>query len=51
MTEKSIEEINERIKDGSVRVVTADKMSEIVGELGAEEAAREGISWFSMKQG
>ncbi len=40
-TEKSIEEINERIKDGSVRVVTADRMGEIVSELGAEEAAKE----------
>lgn len=40
-TEKSIEEINERIGDGSVRVVTADRMSEIVRELGAEEAAKE----------
>ncbi|MGB2727682.1 MAG: homocysteine biosynthesis protein [Halobacteriota archaeon] len=40
-TEKSIEEINERIEDGSVRVVTADRMSEIVRELGAEEAAKE----------
>jgi len=41
MTEKSIEEINGRIEDGSVRVVTADRMSEIVSELGAEEAAKE----------
>jgi uncharacterized protein (DUF39 family)/CBS domain-containing protein len=41
MTEKSIEEINERIKDGSVRVVTADKMGDIVSELGAEKAAKE----------
>ena len=40
-TEKSIEEINEKIEDGSVRVVTADRMSEIVSELGAEEAVRE----------
>ncbi len=40
-TEKSIEEINERIEDGSVRVVTADRMSEIVSELGAEGAAKE----------
>ncbi len=40
-TEKSIEEINERIKDGSVHVVTADRMGEIVSELGAEEAAKE----------
>ena len=41
MTEKSIEEINERIEDGSVRVVTADRMGEIVSELGAEKAAKE----------
>ena len=41
MTEKSIEEINERIRDGSVRVVTADRMSEIVSEIGAEKAAKE----------
>jgi len=38
---KSVGEINERIEDGSVRVVTADRMTEIVRELGAEEAARE----------
>ena len=41
MTEKSIEEINARIEDGSVRVVTADKMGDIVSELGAEKAAKE----------
>ncbi len=41
MVEKSIEEINERIRDGSVCVVTADRMSEIVEELGAEQAAKE----------
>ena len=41
MTEKSIEEINEKIVDGSVHVVTADRMSEIVSELGVEEAAKE----------
>ncbi|MCW3139330.1 MAG: homocysteine biosynthesis protein [Methanophagales archaeon] len=41
MVEKSIEEINERIRDGSVCVVTADRMSEMVEELGAEKAARE----------
>lgn len=40
-TERSIEEINEKIADGSVRVVTADRMSELVSELGAEEAAKE----------
>ncbi|MHC1584910.1 MAG: homocysteine biosynthesis protein [Candidatus Syntropharchaeia archaeon] len=38
---KTIEEINEKIKDGSVCVVTADKMTEIVEELGPEEAAKE----------
>mgnify|MGYP001027436137 CR=1 FL=1 len=41
MVEKTVVEINERIKDGSVRVVTADRMTEIVRELGPEEAARE----------
>jgi len=41
MVEKTVSEINERIKDGCVRVITADKMSEIVKELGPEEAARE----------
>lgn len=41
MKKKSIEEINERIEDGSVRVVTADKMSDIVNELGAEKAVTE----------
>ncbi len=41
MAEKTVFELNERIKDGSVRVVTADKMSEIVKELGLEEATRE----------
>ena len=41
MSKKSIEEINERIEDGSVRVVTADKMSDIVNELGAEKAVTE----------
>ena len=39
--EKTISEINERIKDGCVRVITADEMSEIVKELGPEEAAKE----------
>ena len=36
--EKSIDEINERIREGSVCVVTADEMSELVEEKGAEEA-------------
>ena len=39
--EKSIDEINERIREGNVCVVTADEMSELVEEKGAEEAARE----------
>ena len=39
--EKSIDEINERIRERSVCVVTADEMSELVEEKGAEEAARE----------
>ena len=39
--QKSIEEINERIRDGSVRVVTADKMPDIVDELGVEGALKE----------
>ena len=38
---KSLEEINERIRDGSVCVVTADEMTAIVAELGSEDAARE----------
>ncbi|MFP4558390.1 MAG: homocysteine biosynthesis protein [Archaeoglobaceae archaeon] len=38
---KSIEEINEKIKEGNVSVVTADKMKDFVEEVGAEQAARE----------
>jgi uncharacterized protein (DUF39 family)/NAD-dependent dihydropyrimidine dehydrogenase PreA subunit len=38
---KSIDEINRRIEDGTVRVVTADRMPEIVEELGAERAAEQ----------
>ena len=41
MTEKSIEEINARIEDGSVRVVTADRMGDIVDEVGTEKAVDE----------
>ena len=40
-TVKSIEEINAKIRDGSVCVVTADRMSDLVGELGAAGAAKE----------
>ena len=38
---KSIDLINERIRDGTARVVTADEMPGIVAELGEEEALRE----------
>ncbi len=38
---KTIEEINERIKDGSVCVVTAEEMVDIVREKGVEKAAKE----------
>ena len=33
---KSIDEINERIRDGSVRVATAEEMPDIVEELGQD---------------
>ncbi|MCU0276965.1 MAG: 4Fe-4S binding protein [Acidobacteria bacterium] len=38
---KTVEEINRKIEDGTVRVVSADRMPEIVEELGAERAAAE----------
>lgn len=38
---KSIDLINERVRDGNARVVTADEMPGIVAELGEEEALRE----------
>ncbi|MDI6903180.1 MAG: homocysteine biosynthesis protein [Methanocellales archaeon] len=41
MFERSIDEINQKIKDGSVHVVTAEQMTEIVDELGPKDAARE----------
>lgn len=41
MIKKSISEINSKITDGTVSVVTAEEMVNIVAELGAEEAARE----------
>ena len=41
MHEKSLSEINGRIKDGSARVVTAEEMPEIVEELGTAGAVRE----------
>ncbi|NPE27931.1 CBS domain-containing protein [Methanococcoides sp. SA1] len=41
MVKKTIHEINGRIRDGSVNVVTAEEMVDIVGELGAKDAAKE----------
>jgi L-aspartate semialdehyde sulfurtransferase len=38
---KSIDEINERIRDGSVRVVSAEEMPDIVDELGVTGSLRE----------
>lgn len=38
---KSIEQINERIRDGSARVVTAEEMPGLVDELGEEGALKE----------
>ena len=38
---KTIDQINERIRDGSVRVVTAEEMPLIVAELGEEGALKE----------
>jgi len=38
---KTVEEINQKIREGNVRVVTAAEMKEIVAELGAEDAAKE----------
>ena len=40
-TAKTIEEINRKIKQGKVVVVTADEMTEIVKRKGPEKAARE----------
>jgi uncharacterized protein (DUF39 family) len=39
--EKSLAEINERIRDGSARVVTAEEMPELVEEVGPAGAVRE----------
>lgn len=38
---KTVEEINRKIESGGVRVVTADRMAEVVAELGPERAADE----------
>lgn len=40
-TEKTIDEINRRIKDGTVVVVTAEEMVDIVKENGPKKSARE----------
>lgn len=40
-SQKSIEEINRRIAEGNVRVVTAAEMIQIVTEMGADEAVHE----------
>ncbi|MBY8996250.1 MAG: 4Fe-4S binding protein [Candidatus Thorarchaeota archaeon] len=39
--QKTIQEINEKIENGSVRVVTASEMIDIVAELGADGAVHE----------
>ncbi|MBN2110403.1 MAG: homocysteine biosynthesis protein [Methanosarcinaceae archaeon] len=41
MVKKTIHEINAKIRDGSVNVVTAEEMVDIVAELGPEDASRE----------
>src|SRR5512134_3859406 len=41
MVRRTIEEINEKIKDGSVNVVTAEEMTALVQELGVSYAAKE----------
>lgn len=38
---KSVKEINERIRDGSVKVVNASEMTKIVADIGPEEAVQE----------
>jgi uncharacterized protein (DUF39 family)/CBS domain-containing protein len=40
MVRRTIEEINEKIKDGSVSVVTAEEMTSLAQELGVGEAAK-----------
>ena len=41
MVKRTIEEINKKIKDGSVNVVTAEEMTALAQELGAREAAKQ----------
>jgi uncharacterized protein (DUF39 family) len=38
---KSIDQINERIRDGNARVVTAEEMPDIVADLGVNGALKE----------
>ncbi|HDM60149.1 MAG TPA: CBS domain-containing protein [Archaeoglobus veneficus] len=38
---KSIEEINQKIREGNICVVTASEMKDLVSELGVEKAAKE----------
>ncbi|MFB0545009.1 MAG: homocysteine biosynthesis protein, partial [Asgard group archaeon] len=38
---KTYSEINEKIREGNINVVTAEEMVEIVKELGVEEAVKE----------
>ena len=41
MVKRTIEEINRKIKDGSVNVVTAEEMTTLVQELGVGDAAKQ----------
>ncbi len=41
MVRRTIEEINKKIKDGSVNVVTAEEMTALAQELGVREAAKQ----------
>jgi len=41
MVKRTIEEINNKIKDGSVNVVTAEEMATLVQELGVKDAAKQ----------
>jgi uncharacterized protein (DUF39 family) len=38
---KTVSDINEKIKEGTVKIVRADEMTKIVQELGPERAAQE----------
>jgi len=41
MVKRTIEEINNKIRDGSVNVVTAEEMATLVQELGVKDAAKQ----------